>query len=236
MLVAGEEPWLKHGNHKSILCCLCQGTHSFGGIGCWEWVGEAGGMWGEPWAVLKSRLCLLSPCLYQPLVSQSRNVMSDSYNLVSSALLKVLWDKYVLEITESHKLVLYKMDLAFWSSCISWFSKLGRFSLHLSMFLCIKMDIAHSTGFSTTYFFSIFSYLIWKYVQLFRHPQTEGLVFQAILLHRCFQKACISSVRERKTLAGGFAHKCSSHCTISNFFSSRQMCYLHLPFLSTKEA
>lgn len=68
------------------------------------------------------------------------------------------------------------------------------------------MDIAHSTSFSqlfsTTYFFLIFSYLIWKYIQLFRHPHIEGLVFQPKLLQRCFQRACISSVRDREMFWG----------------------------------
>lgn len=88
--VAREEPWIKGGNHKLILCNLFLGTHSVGVIGYCKWMGEAGGMWGEAWAVLKSRLCLLSPCLYQCLASLSRNVMSDSYNLISSVLLKFL--------------------------------------------------------------------------------------------------------------------------------------------------
>lgn len=128
--------------------------------------------------------------------------MSDSYNLVSSDLLKVPWDKYVLEITESHKLVLYNMDLAFWSSYISWFSKLGSFSLHLCMLLCIKMDLSHSTRFSTIYLFLMFSYLIWKYVQLFRHPYTESLVFQP--KQDVFKK--VSYVRERKILVDFFTN------------------------------
>lgn len=97
---------------------------------------------------------------------------------------------------------LWKIDFIFLSLHISWFLKLSRFGPHLCMLVCIKMNITHSTSFSSAYFFLIFSYLICKYIQLFRHPCTEGLVFQPKLLQGCFQRACISSVKERKKFWG----------------------------------